>query len=652
MKKKAALFVLSLTTFLDGCTIAPKHHALSASALPDLIPVRAFVADIKSNGDYKISPDGKRLAWRGVDGVVPAVMVKTLGTDETKAFRILPRNFQWTGDSARLIFLADKGGDEATHLYAGNADGSSTTLTDLTPFDGTLTITVEVVEKSAEVVVMQNRRDKKVFDLYKIDTANGRHTLLATNPGNVPHWGVDRHGVLRARIAQSGDERTVQVKQAGPDDDWKSIATLSLSEQVRPIEFTEDGMAAWVLSNRGRDKTALVKLDLGNGAETVVYEDPVVDIDDALVSRQTRLPLAAYSMPDYPKLEVFDARLRDRLTAIAGGMPAGILIHSRDDDERNMTLTVVTDRGTRSFLYQSETNKLLLLGEDSLSRLERQLGQTRPVRFTSRDDETLHGYLTLPAIDKPEKLPMVLLVHGGPWRRDQWGGRHGVIPQFLANRGYAVLQVNFRGSVGYGRAFTEKAIGEFAGKMHDDLIDGVNWAVSSGIADPARIGIYGGSYGGYAALLGVTFTPEVFACAVDLVGPSDLARTLETAPPYWELGKPMWKRYVGDPANPEDRKRMDEKSPLYKAEAATKPVLIMHGVNDPRVKLEQSELMVSALKKAGKQVEFVTFSGDGHGNQRWPNNLALFRKTEDFFAACLGGRSSGFDFYQLGSWAF
>jgi dipeptidyl aminopeptidase/acylaminoacyl peptidase len=248
----------------------------------------------------------------------------------------------------------------------------------------------------------------------------------------------------------------------------------------------------------------------------------------------------------------------------------------------------------------------------------------------------------------------VLLVHGGPMARDRWtsGGPSRSLQQFFANRGYAVLQVNYRGSSGYGKAFMERAVGEFAAKMHDDLIDGVNWAVASGLADAKKVAIYGASYGGYAALVGATFTPETFACAVDVVGVSDLGRFMETVPPYWDLGMAWWKRYVGDPADPAQRRVMDAKSPLYRAAAAGVPLLIMHGVNDPRVRLEQSEKMVAALRLAGKPVDYYTFKGDGHGNQKWNNNLTLYRKSEDFLAQCLGGRSKGLDYYELGSWAF
>lgn len=648
--RRIFLLPLLAASMFSGCTINPTHPSLTQASLPELIPVREFVADRKWNGLYQISPDGKKLAWIGVDGTRPSVMAKTIGRDDVKAFPILPRNFMWSGDSTRLLMLADNGGDENMHIYAGTVGSEDLTLTDLTPFDRTVAEIVRVVDDSPRIVAIENRRDKKVFDLFTVDVTTGKHTALATNPGNVAVWGVDRRGTLLARVVQDGERSILQTRQSDAEGSWKSTAEWTIFDVVRPLDFTEDGKAAWVLSNRGRDKVALVKADLSDGKETVVYADPDVDVESARLSRKTRLPLVAYSDPDYPRQAIFDATLRDRLAALADNKPARIEIESIDDADRNMTLSVATDRGTRHYLYSTESPQPLLLGEDSMSRLASQLASVKPISFTSRDGLPLHGYLTLPVGVKAEKLPMVVLVHGGPWGRDEWGGNKKV--QFLANRGYAVLQVNYRGSTGYGRAFVEKSAGEFAGKMHDDLIDGVNWAVQAGIADRERIAIDGGSYGGYAALVGLTFTPEVFACGISMVGISDLPRLMDTMPEYWELGKPWWKRFIGDSRDPADRKIMEAKSPLYKADAVTKPLLIMHGVNDPRVKLEQSELMVAALRKAGKEVDFVTFDGDGHGNQRWPNNLTMYRKTEDFLAGCIGGRSSGFDFYQLGSWAF
>jgi dipeptidyl aminopeptidase/acylaminoacyl peptidase len=645
-------------TQLSGCAIAPTHPSLASAVLPDLIPVRDFVADRESTGGYSVSPDGKKLAWMGTDGITPALWVKTIALDaaktDAKAFHTRARYYRWSADSKYLAVVMDSGGDENAHIFVGNVGGSDTKLMDMTPFEKTTSHISRVVDGGSEIVVTSNRRDKKVFDPYKLDLSTGKLTLMATNPGNVAYWGVDREGLLRGRVMLEGEQSLLQVPSSADFSTWKTTAKWSRFDSVQAVELAEGGKWAWALSNRGRDKQALVKLDLATGDEAVVYEVPEVDVDRVLISRKTQRPLLAYSMPNYPRLEVYDAAMKQRLQRLADGQPATIAVTSIDDAETTYTVSVATAKGSKSYLI-SGAGEPQALGENSLSRLAatNALATSKPISFTSRDGLQIHGYLTLPEGTSGKNLPMVLYVHGGPWARDRWGNDgQGKVSQMMANRGYAVLQVNYRGSSGYGRAFQDKAIGEFAGKMHDDLIDGVNWAVKTGVADPAKVAIYGGSYGGYAAMLGATITPEVFACAVNIVGVTSLARLLETAPPYWELGLPWWYRFVGDPAKAADRAIMDAKSPLFHAAKATKPILIMHGVNDPRVKLEQSELMVAALKKEGKQVDYVTVKGDGHGNFKWNNNLTLFRKTEDFLAKCLGGRSSGFDYYQLGAWAF
>jgi dipeptidyl aminopeptidase/acylaminoacyl peptidase len=648
----APLVALAL---LGGCALAPTHPALRDAALPELVPVRDFVANRQSSGGYRVSPDGRRIAWFGTDGVVPAIWIRSLDADDARAIRVRARGLRWSADSRWLAIVADRAGDEDHRVLAVDVQAGATEPVDLTPFARTTSHIVETVQGSADFIISSNLRDKRVFDLYRIDPRTGTRTLLATNPGNVGWWGVDRHGRLLARAALDGEQTRLQRPGAAGADGaaWQDLAQWSRWEAVRLFGLHEDGLQAWALSNRGRDKLALVRFDLATGGETVVHDATDVDLDSVVLSRRTRQPLIVHSMPGYPKREVFDADLARRLDALAGDQPADVQIASMDDSERVLVAVVTTDRSSRSYLLRGEEAPRLL-GESTLSLIGTELSATRPVAFDARDGLRLHGYLTLPPGIAPKALPTVLLVHGGPWARDRWGGgaSNRAIQQFLANRGYAVLQVNYRGSSGYGRAFQEKAIGEFAGRMHDDLVDGVRWAVGAGIADPARVAIYGASYGGYAALVGATFTPEVFACAVDVVGMSDLASLLKDAPPYWELGLPWWRRFVGDPAKPDDLQRMREKSPLYRAEQAKGPILIMHGVNDPRVKLDQSERMVAALRAAGKPVEYLTFQGDGHGNQKWNNNLAMYRKTEDFLAGCLGGRSSGFDYYQLGAWLF
>ncbi len=648
------LLALAAFSALGGCAIAPTHPSLAGGSLPELIPVRDFVADTRSAGGHGVSPDGKKLAWFGTDGITGAIFVKNIGHDDAKAFHIRARYFRWSADSQYLLIVADQSGDEDAHIYAGKTNGDDRALTDLTPFAKTNSHFLRAVEGGSDIIITSNQRDKKVFDLYRIAPGSGKREVLATNPGNVAWWGVDKTGKLRARLAVEGDSSLLQLPKNNDASEWTTTARASRFDSLYFIEFDDDGKSAWALSNRGRDKQALVKLELQTGLETVVFATPDVDLESVRLKQKTTTPLIASSMPGYPRLEVFDATLRARIEALTNAKPADVHVTSIDDDERHLTVFVGTDKGGKTFLLRSDSSQPEILGEGAMSRMAPFLADTKPVSFTSRDGLNLHGYLTLPVGVAPRKLPMVLLVHGGPWARDRWsaGNTNRSMQQFLANRGYAVLQVNYRGSTGYGKAFLEKAIGEFAGKMHDDLIDGVDWAVKSGMADPARVAIYGASYGGYAAMVGATFTPEVFACAVNVVGVTHLARLLETAPAYWALGKPWWTRFVGDPANPQDRAVMDGKSPLFKADQAKKPILIMHGVNDARVKLEQSDLMVAALQKAGKQVDYVTFKGDGHGNQKWNNNLTMYRKTEDFLASCLGGRSSGFDYYQLASWMF
>ena len=659
MFAKFFLFLATIAT-LSGCATAPIHPSLKTAMLPELIPVRDFVADRESTGGYSVSPDGKKLAWMGTDGVRSAVWVKSIAQvgakedaqDDAKAFHTRAQYYRWSADSQYLAVVMDSGGDEDAHIYVGKVQGSETKLVDMTPFDKTSSHILRVVDGSSDVIIISNRRDKKVFDPYKLDVSTGKLTQLATNPGNVAYWGVDREGILRGRVVLQGEQSWLQVPSSADFSTWKTTAKWSRFDSVHPVELAEGGKWAWALSNRGRDKQALVKLDLATGDEAVVYEVPEVDVDRVMISRKTQRPLLAYSMPSFPRLEVYDPAMKQQLQALAGGQPASVVVTSIDDSERIYTVSVATDKGSKSYLITGAAEPVQL-GENTLSRLANALSSSQPISYTSRDGLQIHGYLTLPTGVDPKNLPMVLYVHGGPWARDRWANDgQGKATQMMANRGYAVLQVNYRGSSGYGRAFQDKAIGEFAGKMHDDLIDGVSWAVKTGVADPAKVAIYGGSYGGYAAMLGATITPEVFACAVNIVGVTSLARQLETAPPFWELGLPWWYRFVGEPSKLADRAIMDAKSPLFHAAKATKPILIMHGVNDPRVKLEQSELMVAALKKEGKQVDFVTFKGDGHGNFKWNNNLTLFRKTEDFFAKCLGGRSSGFDYYQLGAWAF
>jgi dipeptidyl aminopeptidase/acylaminoacyl peptidase len=647
----ALVFLLSLA--LSGCAISPIHPELKNAALTPLIPVRDFVANRDSVGGHQISPDGKRIAWSGAIGTAAGVIVKTVGSNEEKQFKISHRYFRWTSDSKHLVIVADPIGDENTHVLVASINGPSY-LTNLTPYPKTVSHVLQVIEGGAEVVIRSNRRDKRRFDLYRLNVQTKGERLIATNPGNVIAWLVDNLGAVRARVAIEGGNQILQIPEDGALSAWRTTARWERLETINifAVDKSSQSTSAWAVSNRGRDRFALVKVDLLSGTETLVFDSPKVDVNWVTLGRKTQQPMLAQVQPDYPQPEIFDERLRARLKALNGGKPADLFITSMDDEERTFTISVATDKGSKNYLLRDGAEPELL-GQTRLSVLAPMLSDTVPIAYKARDGLEIQGYLTRPkGAFESKRLPMVLLVHGGPWIRDDWaaGGTNRSLQQFFANRGYAVLQVNYRGSGGYGRSFMAKGMGEIAGKMHDDLIDGVNWAVQNGTADAQKVAIYGASYGGFSALLGATKTPEVFACAIDVVGVADWATLLESAPVYWELD--LWYRFVGDPKKPEERKVLDSKSPLYMAASATKPILIMHGVNDTRVKIDQSDRMVEALRKAGKEVRYVTFKGDGHGNQKWTNNLTMYRESEDFLAKCLGGRSSGFDYYQLGAWAF
>lgn len=655
MKKLLTLVSLVFAlAVLAGCAINPRHPSLQgAGALREQLPVHAFFANLDSNGGYTISPDGKKIAWAGVKGIGPALLVKTIGQDKVTVFKGMPIGFQWAQDSRRLFYLKDDGGNENFHVLMVDSEAPDAVPVDLTPYPG-IQATLHRVIKSdpAHILVVHNQRDKRLFDLYKINIDTRKQTLVAQNPGDAMDVATDQDGNLIALTRQSGDRTRLEAKRPGSGTPQELISWDS-EETVRVLDAAPDGHSLYLLSNRGRDRVSLTRLDLANGRETLLHEEPDVDVGDARISRISHLPLFTYAMPGYPKLHVFDARLRADLDSLFSPSPRAIQVMSMDDSEQKMTLQVDYDANTKYYFFDRTSGMKTLIGAAPNSRYTALLSSPRPVTLQSRDGLPLHGYLTLPKAENARHLPMVLLVHGGPWHRDIWGNMMG-IPQFLANRGYAVLQINYRGSTGYGRAFTEAGIGQLGGngKMHADLIDGVRWAVAQGIADPDKVAIMGASFGGYATLVGLTFTPDIFACGADFVGPSNLATLQEQAPEYWKPFLHKWRKYIGDAAIPEQRQKMLEQSPVTHADAVRSPVLIVQGANDPRVKQDQSDQMVNALRKAGKQVDYLLAPGEGHGARNWQSRLRIMRRSEDFLSGCLGGRSNGFDLYELAAWVF
>lgn len=650
---------LSLLAVLAGCTEGPDHAALQRGNLPPLIQAHRFAYDLHLHGGYQISPDGSKLIWTAPSWGLSALHLRDNATGEVRSFRAGGGAYQWTPDGRWLLYTADQAEKENHHVYAIDTRDPDAGPVDLTPWPGVKAGIQQIPPADpAHILVYHNRRDHKVFDLYRIHLATRKETLVATNPGDAtaPITTADGSfkGWKRSRAAQRGPEEARRPLAAR-----RPALLAQPDETLQPLGLSADRSRLWALSNRGRDRIALVAVHPTLGWEQVVLEDPHVDVGRVLMSQVTRDPLVAVAWPDHPRLEILDSKLREDLRGLLdaqGAEPYGLDFVSIDRPEKRLVVAIYTSTKRQYYLVDREARTHTLLAHAVDEDMTSSLVAMRPVAFDSRDGLRLRGYLTLPGGVEARRLPMVLVAHGGPWLRTMWGdpatSQDALYAQFLANRGYAVLQVDFRGSFGYGRRFATAGMGEFAGRMQDDLLDAVRWAVKSGIADPERVAILGWSYGGYAALVGLTATPQTFACAVSINGPSDLASLIESFPPYWAVDLSRWHDYVGNPATPEDREQMRQKSPLHQASKAARPVLIVQGAVDVRVRVDQADRMVEALKRAGKEVEYLRIEDMGHGLGYWAHQLAVLRRTEAFLQRCLGGRASRFDPFDAVAWTW
>ncbi|MDH4393791.1 MAG: S9 family peptidase [Aquabacterium sp.] len=641
--------LLALASLLAGCAVAPTHASLqAANVLPPLLPVRSFVADLESSGGHQISPDGKHLLWAARIGLSQGLFVQNLATGKTRRFAVGGLGI-WSSDSQRVLLHMDVGGDENTRLVALDLAADPPRLIDLTPFPGAKSHLLMQLQDSPDLLVVSNRRDARVFDLYRHVHATGALELVAQNPGDVAQWLADGSGRLIGRGRLQDGQWRVETPD-GDNASWRERFQVDPLEALQLLQAATDGSFFWALSDRGRDKLALVKLGL-DGVEQVVHADARVDLSDVLFSPRRHVPLAVSVDPGLQEWQALDPAFAPALARLKGSGPSRLWVTSISDDDDVIVAGLLQPDGGRQLLYRRSDDSLQTLATLSRSRWHARspLPGTQPLQFKARDGLDLHAYLTMPVAPAGQRLPAVLYVHGGPWARDRHLGGNPMV-DFLANRGYAVLQVNYRGSTGYGRSFRDAARGEFAGAMHTDLIDGLDHLVQRGIIDPQRVAIMGASYGGYASLVRMTFPPQRFACAISAVGVSDLAALLDEAPPYWAMNLPLWTRFVGDPADPAQRAQMRQRSPLYRAGDAAGPILLLHGAQDARVKLGQSQRMAQALRAAGKPVDLQVFDRAGHGFFRWQDRMRQFRLTEDFLARCLGGRSGGFDLFELGTW--
>ncbi len=607
-----------------------------------LIPLELFFRH-PEYANVRLSPDGRVVAFLRPWEDVPNLWVQDLATGEVRRVTddrgrgILEFAWAYTGE---LIYLQDQDGDENWRLYALSPGGGEPRL--LTPGTGVQARLINLrPDLPDEMLVALNDRNPALHDVYRVRLSTGERELVMVNEIGAVGFLADERLQLRvaSRVTDDGGGELLLHTGTG----WAPLYRWGL-EDVFVIPQELRGETLYLFSSVGRNTSALVALDLATGEERLLAEDPEYDMgvgDGTLGPALLFHPRAARpeAVAVYREKQawiVLDPSLEEdfeRLARVEPGRQFGIF--SRDLADRRWVVAYDGDRQSlHYYLYDRETGeaRLLFVSRPELERYP--LAERRPVRITARDGLVLHGYLTLPPGAEPRGLPAVLYPHGGPWARDFWGWEP--IAQWLANRGYAVLQVNFRGSVGYGKAFVNAGNKEWGGKMQDDLTDAVRWLVEQGIADPERVAIMGGSYGGYATLAGMTFTPELYRCGVDIVGPSNLFTLLESLPPYWKPMVAIFHTRMGHPER--DAELLRARSPLFHAERIRAPLLIGQGANDPRVKRQESLQIVEALRGAGKEVEYVEYADEGHGFFKPENRLDFFRRAERFLARHLGGR--------------
>jgi dipeptidyl aminopeptidase/acylaminoacyl peptidase len=622
--------------------------AARAAGEAPLVPLSAFFAPRQASWEHRISPDATRLAWIAMrDGRatlhfrrIEDTTARTVDTPrELRPPWIGLRSFWWSRDGKRLLFLMDRNGDENAHLYGVDVEAAEPVARDLTPLDGVRVEFHRALGNEPDVAIVgHNGRTGRLFDLYRLNLATGELTILAENPGDVCGWSVAPIGRVRARFRCRPDGGwTLDV----PDGvgGWRAVIRAAYGDHVRLLGFPPGLRYAWALSNRGRDRLALVRLDLRNGVEEPIHEHPGIDLAGGQVQESGWLRYV-WAWPAFQDWRFFDAALQADLAPYLKRPRTALRILSEDRQLRMVTFAVSSDRDSEAVYFLNRvTGELKVLAESSLGAYREHLAAMEPVTFAARDGRTIHGLLTVPkGATGPQ--PMVLLVHGGPWSRDRWG--YSAPVQFLANRGYAVLQVNYRGSTEFGRDFLLAGTREFGRRMHDDLIDGVRWAVARGIADEKRVAIMGASYGGYAALSGLAFTPDVFAAGVNRVGIADMVSLIEDWPQYWRTGDMgFWSQFFGDPRKAEERAALVERSPLAHADAIRAPLLVIHGANDVRVRRDHSDRIVAALRARNHDVEYILFDDEGHAMNRTSNQIRYLRAVERFLARHLGGRDGG-----------
>ncbi|MCR8960529.1 prolyl oligopeptidase family serine peptidase [Variovorax sp. S2] len=661
---------------LAGCATGPTHPALVSArqdnTLPPLVPMRRFVANIDAVNGHILSPDGQQLAWvqavgtdvgLGVRKTSDAAEVKSAST-RTFATGTLARPFvsgptyMWLPDSRHLSYLKDFTGDENTQIFVLDTEAPGAKPWAVTPWPGVRSAMLGWgAPGSATFLFANNQRDRSSMDLFEGDarTRTVREIARSEPDSRVLAWFIDTRRELAGRMRQlgsaDGSDRLLELRQ--PDGNWRAFRTVKAFDSFWPQRIDVGAGRLWALTNVGRDKLALVEVDLAVGTEKLLADDAEVDLDYGVFPPQQGAPLAYVSEPGRPRISYLDTALASEVTGAVktarerGWLEAEPVITrpaSMANDVRRMVLRSTTENESVELLLDRASGQLTRLTPPREPTAEL-FSPMEPFSFKASDGLVVHGYLVRP-LGVKGPAPLVVNIHGGPWVRDSWQSASFTPAQMLANRGYAVLNVNYRGSGGYGRAFMMAGARETSGRLQRDIAEAVQWAIDQGVADPKRMAVLGGSFGGFSVLTQLIQKPHDYRCGVDLVGVANWPRVIENWPPFWR-NRHYFAAFFGDVNKPEERARMLQYSPISQIDRITAPLLVIHGANDVRVLRQDSDDVVATLQKLGRPVEYMSFPDEGHSVRKWRNRLAQWRKIEDTLAVCLGGRSNGFDFYEL-----
>lgn len=590
--------------------------------------------------NVRLSPDGRYISFIAPHEGVLNVWVglrrdwkqaKPVTFDNKRGIR----NHFWMHQPGFVLYLQDQEGNESWHLYRVNLETNE--VTDLTPFDGIHAQVVKISKRDPEhILIGLNNRQPEFHDLHKLNITTGDMQLLEENnqfAGYLADWDLTPR--LAMKMTPDGGSELYKKEQ----QQWKLFQSIGMEDLITtgPLGFDETGQILYMQDSRGRNTSALMTLELETGQQTLIAADNQADMSDALFHPTTKKVQAFASTFERKKWRILDKEITDDFEYLNSAQPGEVEIIDRTHADDWWIVAYLRDDGPiKYYLYRPKTKKAKYLFSQNQQLQKQPLVSMESVVIPTRDGKKMVSYLSVPKATK-KPLPMVLLVHGGPTVRDTWG--YNSLHQWLANRGYAVLSVNYRGSTGFGKDFIVAGYGQWAGKAHDDLVDAAKWAINEGITDAQKVAIMGGSYGGYATLVGLSMTPDVFACGVDIVGPSSLQTLLESVPAYWKPALDMLKvRIGGDHETEKGRAFLKTQSPLTYADNITKPLLIGQGANDPRVKQAESDQIVSAMQRKGIPVTYVLYSDEGHGFARPENRLSFYAVTEKFLARTLGGR--------------